>query len=260
MSQIELFNKLVQDAQRDDGYINATKWCKHFEYDLSNWKRLPETKARLTALSDNVTITGSSSEVNSAKITQSTLDPWIVERVGNTWVTWVHPIMAVHLAGYLDPAFANYVAEIFVRYITADPNLAADIASRQETTEGLDIIDKSVQGRYEFLKSKLARAYYIIRDAWGDKLHYNTLTEEIQLNGSTLELEFLKIKIEQELNVKIAIQDATQIVKALAIVNTYPSMDAVNQQIFGNKYRFHLEIRNLVPTKDSPSQTISYDQ
>ncbi|MEH1889550.1 MAG: KilA-N domain-containing protein [Nostoc sp.] len=44
----------MQDAQRDDEYINATKWCKHFRYDLSNWKRLPETKARLTALSEEL--------------------------------------------------------------------------------------------------------------------------------------------------------------------------------------------------------------
>lgn len=135
MSNIEQFGNLVQDAQRDDAYINATKWCKRFGYDLKNWKRFPETKARFEHL----------------KTTQPNTEPWIVERVGKTWVTWVHPIMAVHLASYLNPAFANYVAETFIRYAEADPTLAADIASRQNTVEGLDIINEAVQKQYSFI-------------------------------------------------------------------------------------------------------------
>ncbi|MEH2228413.1 MAG: KilA-N domain-containing protein [Nostoc sp.] len=237
MSQIEQFGQLVQDAQRDDNYINATEWCKHFGYDLRNWKRLPETKARLEHL----------------KTIQSNAEPWIVERVGKTWVTWVHPFMAIHLASYFDPAFANYVAEIFIRYVTPDPTLAADIASRQETTEGLDIINKAVQERYKFLKSKLNRACHIIKDAWGDKLYYNTLTGEIQLNGSPLDLQSLKIKLQLELDVKVEHQDAEQIVKTLAIVNTYPLMDAANQQRFGKQYWLSIKRRNFVPTKECPT-------
>ncbi|AVH62000.1 KilA-N domain-containing protein [Nostoc sp. 'Peltigera membranacea cyanobiont' N6] len=237
MSQIEQFSSLVQDAQRDDEYINVIKWCKHFEYDLSNWKRLPEIKTRSERL----------------KITESNAEPWIVERVGKTWVTWVHPIMAVHLASYLDPDFANYVAKTFIRYAKADPTLAADIASRQETTEGLDIINKAVQERYKFLKSKLMRAYYMVRDAWGDKLHYNTLTEEIQLKGSPLELQSLKIKLDQELHVKVEHEDAKQIVTTLAIVNTYPLMDAANQQKIGQEYWLSIKRRDFVPTKECPT-------
>ncbi|MEH1997303.1 MAG: KilA-N domain-containing protein [Nostoc sp.] len=134
-SNIEQFGNLVQDAQRDDEYINATKWCKHFGYRLDKWKQLPETKARSEDL----------------KITESNAEAWIVERVGKTWVTWVHPIMAVHLASYLDPAFANYVVKTFIRYAKADPTLAADIASRQNTVEGLDIINEAVQKRYSLI-------------------------------------------------------------------------------------------------------------
>ncbi|MEH2394127.1 MAG: KilA-N domain-containing protein [Nostoc sp.] len=87
MSQREQFDKLMQDARRDDGYINATEWCKHFGYDLRNWKRSRETKARSESL----------------KITESA-EPWIIERVDKTWVTWVHPIMAVHSATLIQPS------------------------------------------------------------------------------------------------------------------------------------------------------------
>jgi KilA-N domain len=237
MSQIEQFDKLVQDARRDDDYINATEWCKYFDYELRNWKRLPETKARAERV----------------KITESNAEPWIVERVGKTWVTWVHPIMAVHLASYLDPDFANYVAKTFIRYAKADPMLGADIASRQETIQGLDIMNKAAQKRYEFLKCNEARGYYIIKDAWGDKLRYNTLTGEIQLDGKPLELRFLKTQIEVELGVKVGREDAKDIVMTLAVVNTYPSMNAADQQKFGEKYRYYLKRRNFVPTEEYPT-------
>jgi hypothetical protein len=96
------------------------------------------------------------------------------------------------------------------------------------------------------------RAYYVVRDAWGDKLHYNTLAEEIQLNGSPLELQSLKIKLDRELHVKLEPQDARQIVEILAIVNTYPSMDAANQQRFEPTFRAFIDTRNFVPKKECP--------
>ncbi len=140
MSEIEKFSELVQNARRDDDYINATKWTKTFKYRLDRWKQLPETKAKLQELSER---TG----IESSELIYAT-------GRGHGSTTWVHPVMAVHLASYLDPAFANYVAEIFVRYVTADPHLAADIASRQETKEGLDIINEAVQKRYKFLEGR----------------------------------------------------------------------------------------------------------
>ncbi|MEH2047523.1 KilA-N domain-containing protein [Nostoc sp.] len=165
-SNIEQFGNLVQDAQRDDGYINATKWFKHFGHDLSNWKRLPETKARSEDL----------------KITESNAEPWIVEPIGKTWVTWVHPIMVVHLASYLDPGFANYVAKIFIRYAKADPTLAADIASRQNTVEGLDIIDEAVQKQYSLIfgrdwlcETQRIRLDHFRETEWGEGLFESSL-------------------------------------------------------------------------------------
>ncbi|MHC0064842.1 KilA-N domain-containing protein [Nostoc sp. UIC 10890] len=167
MSNIEQFGNLVQDARRDDDYINATKWCKHFEGRLDKWKRFPETKARFEHL----------------KNTQSNAEPWIVERVGKTWVTWVHPIMAVHLASYLDPAFANYVAKTFLRYAESDPTLAADIASRQNTVEGLDIINEAVQKQYSFIYKRdwicftnpIALDHFRKQPEWGEELSESNL-------------------------------------------------------------------------------------
>ncbi|MEH2201895.1 KilA-N domain-containing protein [Nostoc sp.] len=174
MSQIEQFSDFVRDAQRDDEYINATKWCKHFGSRLDNWKQLPETKAKLEYL----------------KTTQSNVEPWIVERVGKTWVTWVHPIMAVHLASYLDPAFASYVAETFIRYTKADPTLAADIASRQNTVEGLDIINEAVQKQYSLI---LGRDFTVLPSKIRHQALQDLLDEKSELINALSESNLVSI-------------------------------------------------------------------
>ncbi|WP_375468113.1 KilA-N domain-containing protein [uncultured Nostoc sp.] len=172
MSKIEQFDKWVQDARRDDDYINATKWCKHFGYRLNNWKQLPETKAKLTALSEELEISHSVSK-----------ELIYTSGRGNRAVTWIHPVMAVHLASYLDPHFGNYVAQIFIRYANADPTLAADIASRQNTVEGLDIINEAVQKRYSFIHKRdficftnpIALDYFRRQPNWEEKLSVSNL-------------------------------------------------------------------------------------
>ncbi|AFZ27432.1 KilA-N domain-containing protein [Cylindrospermum stagnale PCC 7417] len=63
MSEIEKFSELVQDAQRGDGYINATKWCKAFGSRLDKWKQLPETKAKADDLSHTLKNSVSNSEI-----------------------------------------------------------------------------------------------------------------------------------------------------------------------------------------------------
>jgi hypothetical protein len=200
MSQIDRFSNLVEYAQRGDGYINATKWCEVFGYDLRNWKRLPETKARLKALqatelgernetlnTECVIITHSVSKKSNVKNASNATESVIIAPLeekkliystgkGYGAVTWIHPIMAVHLASYLDPDFANYVAKVFVRYITADPTLAADIASRQETTKGLDIINEAVEKRYSFIEGRDWSFY----SAWSNKVD-QTETEFMRL-------------------------------------------------------------------------------
>lgn len=121
---------LLQENQRPDGYVNATKWCKHFNYRLDHWKTLPETKARTKKLTKNRGIT-----------------PWKVEGKGRSSITWVHPIMAIHLAQYLSPEFANYVAEIFQKYLVADVDLAIDIIDRNNNPEDLKRIEQRARAK-----------------------------------------------------------------------------------------------------------------
>lgn len=137
------FTELVSSTQRADGFVNATKWCKEFGYRLADWKRLPETKKRAKALQEKLF------EFNGGKIPSLIT----VEGSGRNATTWVHPIMAIHLAQYLSPEFANFVAEVFQRYLEADITLADDIVQRQDDPERVKWLKERIEG-------KLARFYF----------------------------------------------------------------------------------------------------
>lgn len=83
---------------REDGYFNAGQAAKHFKKDLENFKRLPSTKAYISALQDSLVIT---------------TDLTLIEVIpGNRYITnrgtWVHPKLAVFFARWLDPKFGVF--------------------------------------------------------------------------------------------------------------------------------------------------------
>lgn len=120
MSSLTNFDALMSANVREDNYVNATALCKEFEYRLQRWKELPETKAKIKAFN------------STNKLAQNvSIKAVIVTGKGRGATTWLHPVMAVHLAQYLSPEFANFVAETFKRYLEADPTLADDIIQRQ---------------------------------------------------------------------------------------------------------------------------------
>lgn len=76
------FQALVANYQRDDNYINATKWCAAFGKSLKEFTRLPATKAYLKALEDKGFEEAGKShfvKVKENRVTQ----------------TYVHPLVAI---------------------------------------------------------------------------------------------------------------------------------------------------------------------
>lgn len=121
------------------------------------------------------------------------------------------------------------------------------------TTEGQNINNELVKERYKFLKSKLARSYYIIRDAWGHKLHYNPRTKQIDLDGRILDLDFIRLEIAMNFNLDIGRKDGEFIIKELAIINTYPSMDQEDQKVFAKTYFDRIDAFRFTPTIECPT-------
>lgn len=70
-------------------------------------------------------------------------------------------------------------------------------------------------------KSKIARNYEMINEAWGDSLRYNSLKKEIEFNGMPLNAEYLKLLVGLEFPVDISKDDAFTIVEFIAKRNSY---------------------------------------
>lgn len=133
------FSELFSSSVRSDDYVNATELCKAFNYKLDNWKSSTETLAR--------------KRVYEKDPKNQALKFWIIEGKGRGSKTWLHPIAAIHLAQYLSPEFANYVAETFKRYLEGDISLASEIVDRTEDLKGVEELSDRVQLKRNYLKS-----------------------------------------------------------------------------------------------------------
>lgn len=129
------YSSILTQAKRFDDYVNATKLCKQFGKDWYEYKRSARTKAILKALQNRDT---GNIPVIEAK-----------RGVG----TFIHPILAIDLAEWLDPDFAIFVKGTFIRYAQADTTLAEDIVSRTDDLEGLEKLTTRAEGRKKQLKA-----------------------------------------------------------------------------------------------------------
>ncbi|HYW21548.1 MAG TPA: VapE domain-containing protein [Nodularia sp. (in: cyanobacteria)] len=70
-------------------------------------------------------------------------------------------------------------------------------------------------------KSKIARNFEMIQDAWGESLRYNSLKKDIEFNGLPLNAEYLRLMVGLQFPVDISKDDAFTIVEFLAKKNAY---------------------------------------
>lgn len=123
---------------RTDDYVNATNWCKAFGKDLNEFIRNKKTKEFVKALENKGLLTTENSRCQQAVSK---------ERVGKTWETWVHPLLAIKLAEWLSPEFDVFVKQTFRRYLQADESLAKDILTRAQGKEQRKAFASELQKR-----------------------------------------------------------------------------------------------------------------
>lgn len=96
--------------REEDGYINATALCKMSGKLFNDYSRLSTTKAFISELSRSTGI-----PVDLLKV--ATLKGKNEERG-----TYVHPKVAIHLAQWLSPKFAVFVAEVVFDWMSGRPS------------------------------------------------------------------------------------------------------------------------------------------
>lgn len=142
------YKKLVSDNTTQQGWVNASKWCKAYGRKWRDFSKNNGVRKYLKHLQHKA--------LNGVKPTR-------VEGKGRNAQTYVHPLVAIKLAEWLDPDFEVYVKDTFKRFLEGDITLADEIIQRQTKTENIEWISERVEG-------KKARHYY---------------TDELKLRGVT---------------------------------------------------------------------------
>lgn len=121
---IQLFNyqgnEVAFDLKNDDLMINATEMAAIFNKRTSNFLRLPSTKSFIKELR-KTKVQDSNMSLESADS-----DLIVVVHGGRNNGTWVHRILALEFASWLNPVFKVWMA------VTIDRLLFGDIRTEQQ--------------------------------------------------------------------------------------------------------------------------------
>ena len=81
--------------------------------------------------------------------------------------------------------------------------------------------DENLEEEDKIPNSRLARHFSLIEDEWGDKLRFNQLTKEVELGGSELNEDEVRLTMALEFDIDITNADAHAIVNRLAKKDEY---------------------------------------
>jgi hypothetical protein len=108
-----------------DGYLSATDMCKVFGKLVNDYMRLSHVNEYLEALRCD---------------TGYPVSQLVQIRKGNSsnfeQGTWVHPMVATHLAQWLSPVFSIQVNKWVLRYLSGDITLVKEVVDRHDQVHG----------------------------------------------------------------------------------------------------------------------------
>ncbi|MDZ8227538.1 VapE domain-containing protein [Nostoc sp. ChiVER01] len=79
-------------------------------------------------------------------------------------------------------------------------------------------------------KSRLARNFDLINQYWGDSLKYNTLKKRVELQGTELPADDVRLIVAREFDVDMTATDAHTVVRSIARADSYsPVVDYLNE-------------------------------
>ncbi len=109
-----------------DGYLSATDMCQIFGKKINHYTANDSTKEYISALSADAGLS-----VSELIEIRKGGDP---QKQG----TWVHPLVATHLAQWLSSKFAIQVSKWVARYLSGDLTLIREVADRHDRVHNTD--------------------------------------------------------------------------------------------------------------------------
>jgi hypothetical protein len=216
------FNSLLVSNTRSDEFVNATKLCQAFGKRFSEYKRLPETRRFLEA------------------IYRKCENPTISKRgVG----TWVHPLVAIHLAEWLSPEFSVYVKETFRKFIEGDTELAKDIIGRQTDVDKVQDVVEYTKEHREYLRTHISVNYEIAKtkDQYLEARYHGNVNDNMGIKDGTRPAHF-KVKPNDK-----PIVSAMNAIAARRMNNYRKSVDNLDAQVSkGLAYNTVKQVKEMI--------------
>lgn len=131
------FVVLMINANRDDGYVSADVLGKAYDKPFKDYSRLKDTKRVWKAIAERV----------GADMLQLVIKPGR----GKKGEVLLHPLVAIHFAQWLDPAFAVFLLDLFMDYVKAAPELTKDLINRTDDVAALNDIAETLIQRLLYL-------------------------------------------------------------------------------------------------------------
>jgi hypothetical protein len=116
----KVFDKHNIRQREKDGYLSATDMCKAFGKLFADYNRLTSTVDYMAAV------------LNDMGIPISELVQTRKGGIPTEQGTWVHPLIATHLAQWLSPKFSLQVNKWVLRYLSGDPTLVKDVVDNHD--------------------------------------------------------------------------------------------------------------------------------
>jgi hypothetical protein len=133
---------------KENRYINATKLCKEYGKELSNWKQNKGSNELIDEVEKEITALGNTGSVNNAFIIVNTSNKNEKNKLISG--TYVHELLIPHIASWISPQFGIKVSKIVNNFLVNEyKNSLKEKDNKINTLE--DKLDKILKTNNELL-------------------------------------------------------------------------------------------------------------
>ncbi len=146
---------------------------------------------------------------------------WAQRRLGEQLLKFKVPVYcatglwSIEQGKGMDDYIHNNDAEQFKR------DVLGNVITYEEWVKKVQQLEQNFQSGVQPARSRYLQRKNAIQGLWGSRLKFNTLKQHVELDGETLDLDFVRCELCEALDIDIPKEEAVEIVISLARENQY---------------------------------------
>ncbi|NEQ64391.1 MAG: hypothetical protein F6K21_02615 [Symploca sp. SIO2D2] len=134
---------------------------------------------------------------------------------------WMLPFPDSQLWKKLPKSQGADVADWITDYNLSASDIHDNVHDENWLIETIEQLEKNLASEVPVHKSSYGQRYQVIKDYWGHRLRFNTLKQQVELDGEPLDLDFVRLQLCVQLDITMSVKEATEITLFLAMENSY---------------------------------------